>query len=645
MEENKKEIFEYIDSNNTDQQIEIIKSDFDIVNKDARIHDVKFESKPTTFLKDAFKRFTKNKSSVAGGIILGFLVLCAIILPVALPSDIETPHLSEQFLEPKLFPAGTGFWDGTKKYENFQIAYDTKNETPGGFSKEAVIEGSLELLETKVNTVNDYAVGGYVNFFNSPTSTASSTLSSYPTVLDFNNDYELNIVMLDQASASQYVLGNFNITFTYLDDTNTQQSLVIREDGKDYSNLTLNLTDFVIDAGLEAKAYSNCSVVFTLDYASGASTQILIKECTLTSSNEEEQATLNEIFFDDANKMVRTTRSTNGKENIGYWNCTGNKGVYDSTLVRCNFVYDTYMAKFGHMSAVIGQTELNTYIQNGWMTYDFAVGPESFTILDEEKCPITQVYSQTLDTRLGIYSINAEVIKYRHLGYDSMPTYLLGTDRYGKDLLHSIFAGLRTSLLLGVGTAAVCITFGIIWGSISGYFGGNIDIVMERFTDILSGIPWIVVMTLCILHLGNNFGTFILALCLTGWIGVSSLTRSQFYRFKGREYVLAARTLGAKDFRLIFKHILPNSIGTLVTSCVLIIPSVIFNEATISYLNLGLQGLPSLGVTLSENQLYINSYPYLIVWPSVIVALMMISFNLFGNGLRDAFNPSLKGSE
>ena len=645
MEENKKEIFEYIDSNNTDQQIEIIKSDFDIVNKDARIHDVKFESKPTTFLKDAFKRFTKNKSSVAGGIILGFLVLCAIILPVALPSDIETPHLSEQFLEPKLFPAGTGFWDGTKKYDNFQIAYDTKNETPGGFSKEAVIEGSLELLETKINTVNDYAVGGYVNFFNSPTSTASSTLSSYPTVLDFNNDYELNIVMFNQASSSQYVLGNFNITFTYLDDTNTQQSLVIREDGKDYSNLTLNLTDFVIDAGLEAKAYSNCSVVFTLDYASGASTQILIKECTLTSSNEEEQATLNEIFFNDANKMVRTTRSTNGKENIGYWNCTGNKGVYDSTLVRCNFVYDTYMAKFGHMSAVIGQTELNTYIQNGWMTYDFAVGPESFTILNEEKCPITQVYSQTLDTRLGIYSINAEVIKYRHLGYDSMPTYLLGTDRYGKDLLHSIFAGLRTSLLLGVGTAAVCITFGIIWGSISGYFGGNIDIVMERFTDILSGIPWIVVMTLCILHLGNNFGTFILALCLTGWIGVSSLTRSQFYRFKGREYVLAARTLGAKDFRLIFKHILPNSIGTLVTSCVLIIPSVIFNEATISYLNLGLQGLPSLGVTLSENQLYINSYPYLIVWPSVIVALMMISFNLFGNGLRDAFNPSLKGSE
>lgn len=645
MEENKKELFEYIDSNNNDQQVEISKTDFEIVNKDERIHDVKFESKPTTFLKDAFKRFCKNKSSVAGGIILGILILGAIILPEALPSDIDNPHLSEQFLEPKLFPAGTGFWDGTKKYENFQIAYDTKNETPGGFSKEAVIDGSLELKETKINTVNDYAFGGYVNFYSSVSSTSSSVLNSYPTTLNFSNDYQLNIEMGNQTTANSYVLGNYNISFTYLDDDNVQQTLIIREDSKDFSNLSLNLTDFVIDAGLEEKAYSNCSIVFTLDYEEGIATQILIKSCTLTSSNEEEQSTLNEIFFDDANKMVRTTRSTNGKENLGYWNCTGNKGVFDSTLVRCNFVYDTYLAKFGHTNVVIGQTELNTYIQNGWMSYDFSKGPESFVILNEDKCPVTKVISQTLDTRLGVYSVTAEVLKYRQLGYDSMPVYLLGTDRYGKDLLHSIFAGLRTSLLLGIGTAAVCITFGIIWGSISGYFGGNIDIVMERFTDILSGIPWIVVMTLCILHLGNNFGTFVLALCLTGWIGVSSLTRSQFYRFKGREYVLAARTLGANDFRLIFKHILPNSIGTLVTSCVLIIPSVIFNEATISYLNLGLQGLPSLGVTLSENQMYINSYPYLIIWPSVIVALMMISFNLFGNGLRDAFNPSLKGSE
>ena len=168
---------------------------------------------------------------------------------------------------------------------------------------------------------------------------------------------------------------------------------------------------------------------------------------------------------------------------------------------------------------------------------------------------------------------------------------------------------------------------------------------MERFCDILSGVPWIVVMTLCILHLGNNFMTFFLALCMTGWMGTAARTRTQFYRFKGREYVLASRTLGASDARLIAKHILPNSLGTIVTSSVLMVPSVIFSEANLAYLRLGLQGVDSFGVLLSENQAYIGIYPNLIVFPSVIMALIMISFNLFGNGLRDALNPSLKGSD
>ena len=148
-----------------------------------------------------------------------------------------------------------------------------------------------------------------------------------------------------------------------------------------------------------------------------------------------------------------------------------------------------------------------------------------------------------------------------------------------------------------------------------------------------------------ILYLGQNFLTFALALCLTGWMGVAGTTRAQFYRFKGREYVLASRTLGSSDTRLIFKHILPNSLGTLVTSSVFMIPSVIFTEASLSYLGLGLQGLDSFGVILSENQQYISSNSYLIVIPSIVMAFMMVSFNLFGNGLRDAFNPSLKGSE
>lgn len=243
------------------------------------------------------------------------------------------------------------------------------------------------------------------------------------------------------------------------------------------------------------------------------------------------------------------------------------------------------------------------------------------------------------------YNVTCTVSKYKVLGYTSMPRFLWGTDDKGKDLLKITFIGLRNSLGLGLLTFIICFSFGLVWGSICGYFGGTIDLILERFTDLLSGIPWIVIMTLCILNLGSNFGTFILAMCLTGWIGTAAITRTQFYRFRDREYTLACRTLGAGNSRLIFRHILPNAMGTIITSSVLMIPSVIFTEATISYLGLGFKDMQSLGIILSDNQQYLTTYPFLILFPSLLMALIMISFNLFGNGLRDAFNPSLKGSD
>ena len=154
-----------------------------------------------------------------------------------------------------------------------------------------------------------------------------------------------------------------------------------------------------------------------------------------------------------------------------------------------------------------------------------------------------------------------------------------------------------------------------------------------------------VMITLIILNFGSSFWTFAMALCLTGWMGTAARTRTQFYRFKGREYILASRTLGSSDIRLIFKHILPNAMGTIITSAVLMIPSVIFSEASVAYLGIGLAEMDSLGVILANNQQYISTNPTLIVFPSAVMALIMISFNLFGNGLRDAFNPSLKGAE
>ena len=158
-------------------------------------------------------------------------------------------------------------------------------------------------------------------------------------------------------------------------------------------------------------------------------------------------------------------------------------------------------------------------------------------------------------------------------------------------------------------------------------------------------MPGMVVLTLIILHMGSNFRTFIVALCMTGWLGVAETTRTQFYRFRGREYVLASRTLGASDARLIARHILPNGLGTIITGSVLMIPLTIFSEASIAYLNLGLKNMSSLGVILADNQSELFANPFLLIFPAVIIALTMISFNLFGNGLRDAVNPSLKGEE
>ena len=152
-------------------------------------------------------------------------------------------------------------------------------------------------------------------------------------------------------------------------------------------------------------------------------------------------------------------------------------------------------------------------------------------------------------------------------------------------------------------------------------------------------------------HLANKVGavpSLLFAFVLTGWIGIAHRVRTQFYRFKNSEYVLAARTLGARDSRLIFRHVLPNSLGTIITGTVLIIPGVIFSESMLTYLgivNLETSGLTSIGTMLSNGQAYLSTYPHIIAFPAVFISLLEISFNLFGNGLRDAFNPSLRGAE
>ena len=145
---------------------------------------------------------------------------------------------------------------------------------------------------------------------------------------------------------------------------------------------------------------------------------------------------------------------------------------------------------------------------------------------------------------------------------------------------------------------------------------------------------------------GTGIVAIILALTATGWIGMASMIRAQFYRFKGREYVLASRTLGAKDSSLIFRHILPNAIGPIITRAMLAIPGAIFSESFLAYIGLGIQAPePSIGVMLSDGQRVLLQYPYQTLFPALLISLLMIAFNLFANGLRDALDPTKRGEE
>lgn len=289
-------------------------------------------------------------------------------------------------------------------------------------------------------------------------------------------------------------------------------------------------------------------------------------------------------------------------------------------------------------------------------------------VLDSNGTPV-DIYKRDSSNALvydefanGEYTVRVDYFDYATFRDGFEPYFFFGTNDSGQDIFLRLAKGTQFSLLLGVGISAINFIIGLIWGALSGYYGGTTDLIMERVTDIIANIPSIIILSICSIQFTNNVAlkaavgdggiivlAFLVAFVYSGWVGVASTTRMQFYRFKGQEYVLASRTLGAKDSRLIFKHILPNAIGTLVTSSVLMIPGVIFSESSLSYLgiiNFSTSGLSSIGSLLNEGQAAgLQYYPHVLLFPCIIISLLMISFNLFGNGLRDAFNTSLKGSE
>jgi oligopeptide transport system permease protein len=221
--------------------------------------------------------------------------------------------------------------------------------------------------------------------------------------------------------------------------------------------------------------------------------------------------------------------------------------------------------------------------------------------------------------------------------------YWFGTDVLGRDIFTRTWTGTRISLYIALVAVIVDMCFGMIYGLVSGYFGGKVDMVLQRFSEILNGIPTLVIVTLLILVFKPGLVTITLALAITGWIGMSRIARAQVLKLKEQEFILASKTLGAKNLFIIFKEILPNIFGQLIIMSMFSIPNAIFTEAFLAFIGLGVpQPLASLGSLISDAFKSFTTHPYMIIFPVIVLAVIMLSFNMMADGLRDAFDPKMK---
>ena len=513
---------------------------FRFAQKSDLLHDSKFETKPVTYFQGAFRRFSKNKGAVVGGIVISVLILFAIIAPFFTPFKPAYYDMVYAYVTPKnnLFVnAGIDFWDGCRVKDTNRIGY---------------LKDMALAAETGREIIKD----------------------------------------------GEYTVSPDGSNYTYRYDT--------------YYGVGFGKYKIISPAEFEA----------IQEYQNRTGKQVLYPVVKFADRPTLEKNKYDaNIYYKVENPSVSTLRpKLDAEGNIipNYWK------------------YDV--------------TEENNLIPE----YN-SLRIEGEDGIREDGKQYYYAYGRKVDGGIEVRAEYYEYYIYQHTevkkdGIDE-PLFLFGTTQTGKDIFACLAYGARFSFIFATVVAAVNFIVGVIWGSISGYFGGKVDLFMERFSEILGSVPTMIVITLLKYHMGTSSQVLVLfiAFFATGWIGMAGRTRMQFYRFKNQEYVLAARTLGASDARIMFKHIFPNGLGTIVTSIALVIPSMIYSETSLSYLgiiNLEAGNTTSVGTLIAAGQQSIMANAgYVAFFPCMFLVLLMLSFNLFGNGLRDAFNPSLRGSE
>ncbi|MGD9761966.1 MAG: ABC transporter permease [Candidatus Izemoplasmatales bacterium] len=297
---------------------------------------------------------------------------------------------------------------------------------------------------------------------------------------------------------------------------------------------------------------------------------------------------------------------------------------------------------------------------------DFVAKTYTYRLFDEDDVEIAVVivdFSYTTDPLKrdeGIrYSFTYEEVEYKTpVGKIWNKTFVLGTDKNGRDMLARLMYGTGISLVIAFVAAFINFFIGVIYGSISGFFGKNVDIVMMRIVDIINSIPLLLYVILLMVVLKDSWfeinvlnkvfgagglGTIIITLISVYWVGMARLVRAQVLSLKEHEYVLAAKTMGVSNFKIIQKHLIPNALGPIIVTLAMMIPTAVFTEAFLSFIGLGISApRASLGSLANDGASFMQTYPYQLVIPAVTIAFMMLAFNFLGDGLRDALDPRLR---
>lgn len=243
----------------------------------------------------------------------------------------------------------------------------------------------------------------------------------------------------------------------------------------------------------------------------------------------------------------------------------------------------------------------------------------------------------------SLNSYDHETQDIKNQNREAYGDHYFGTDSFGRDLWTRTWYGAKISLLIAFLAAFFDVVIGVTFGGVSGYFGGRVDNFMQRIIEILYSIPNLIVIILMLMIFEPGILPIALALSITGWVPMARIVRAQILKLKSQEYVMAARTLGASHKRILTKHLIPNVMGPIIIAVTFAIPSAIFFEAFLGFIGLGLRPPEaSLGVLVNEGSKYLQIFPYQLFIPATILSLIMLAFNLVGDGLRDALDPRMR---